>query len=110
MLFVLIAPVVILTLVLGVPLAYRLFWPVPVSRPRLFLTITVTIALIIAAAAIVWYYQPFIGIGIAHPSPGTASSNATFESVVRNRFFVAGTFSVVLEYLLCRITQTLLGR
>ncbi len=109
MLLLLAAPVVILVLVLAVPIAYRYLWPVTVTRPRLFLGITLATGLIIAALSIAWVFSALAGVGITGASAGTAASQAAFETVMRNRLMVAAVFAVVIEYLLCRITQTIMG-
>ena len=103
------APVVILVPVLAVPIAYRYLWPITIKRPRLFLVITLAMGLVIAAAAIFWFFSFLIGPGVAGASPKTAAASAALESVLRNRLLVAAVFAVVLEYLLCRITQTIMG-
>ena len=108
--FVFIAPFLILGLALAVPLAYRRFWPLKPKHPRLFLGITLAAGFILALVAIAWFSQVLVGIGIARANPGeAASSRAAFQTVLLNRFLVAASFTVVVEYLLCRITQTLLG-
>jgi hypothetical protein len=105
-----IAPVLILAVALAVPLAYRHFWPVKLKRPRLFLGITLAMGLLLALGAIAWFSQVLVGVGIAHATPaGAASSQAALQAALLNRFLVAASFTVVVEYLLCRITQTLLG-
>ena len=103
------APVVILVLVLAVPVAYRYFWPIRIDRPRLFLAITLAMGLVIAAVAISWFFSVPAGAGVTGASPQTAASNPAFESVLRNRLLVAAVFAVVIEYLLCRITQTIMA-
>jgi hypothetical protein len=103
------APLVILVPVLAVPVAYRYFWPVKIDRPRLFLMITLAMGLVIAGAAIFWFFSVLTGVGIAGASPQTAVSNAAMESVLRNRLMVAAVFATLVEYLLCRITQTIMG-
>ena len=103
------APVVILVPVLAVPVAYRYLWPVRIDRPRLFLRITFAMGLVIAAAAIFWFFSVLTGLGVAGASPQTAASSAAVESVLRNRLLVAATFATLVEYLLCRITQTIMG-
>ncbi len=109
MLFLLAAPVAILLLVLSVPVAYRYLWPVTVKHPRLFLAITLATGFVIAAVSIAWALGALAGVGIAGASAGTAASQAAFEAVMRNRLKVAAVFAVVIEYLLCRITQTMMG-
>jgi hypothetical protein len=103
------APIVILMLVLAVPVAYRYLWPIKIDRPRLFLAITLAMGLVIAGAAIYWFFSLFIGTGIAHASSQTAASNAAFEAILRKRLLVAAVFAALIEYLLCRITQTVMG-
>jgi hypothetical protein len=106
-LFVFAAPIVILVLVLGVPTAYRYLWPITIRRPRLFLIITLTSGLVIAAVAICWVLNILVGIGIAGASGATDASHGAFEAVLRNRLLVASVFAVLVEYLVCRITQTI---
>ena len=96
MLFVFAGPVAILVLVLAVPIAYRYLWPITIKRPKLFLRITLTTAVVIAAAAIFWFLNLPVGLGTA------------VEAVVRNRLLVAAVFAVLVEYLVCRIAQTLM--
>jgi hypothetical protein len=104
-----IAPPVILVLVLAVPIAYRYLWPVRVKRPRWFLGITVSLGLLITVLAVGWFASVLTGSGTAGASAtDAAASNKALQSVLWNRFLVAALFSVVLEYLLCRITQTLM--
>jgi hypothetical protein len=102
------APILILVLVLAVPIAYRYFWPIKVKRPRLFLRITLATGLVVAGVAIYWFLGALIGVGVTRASPQTAAANAAFESVLRNRLLVAAVFAVLTEYLLCRITQTIM--
>ena len=102
-------PIVIFALVVTVPIAYRYLWPIKTKRPKLFLLITLAMGLVIAAVASAWFLQILVGIGIAGASPGTADAQAVFESVLRNRLLVAAVLAVVIEYLLCRITQTIMG-
>lgn len=102
------APVVILALVLAVPIAYRYWWPIKISRPKLFLMITLAMGLVISAFAIFWFFSVLAGAGTARASPQTALSNAAWESVLRNRLLVAAVFAALVEYLLCRITQTIM--
>ena len=109
MLLFLAVPLIILVLVLAVPIAYRYLWPITIKRPRLFLAITLAMGLVIAGAAIFWVFSVLTGIGVAGASPQTAAASAAVESVLRNRLLVAAVFAVVLEYLLCRITQTIMG-
>ena len=102
------APIVILAPPLAVAVAYRYLWPVKIKRPRLFLTITLAMGLVVAGIAIFWFFSAFIGVGIAGASPRSAASNTAFEIAVRNRLLVAAVFAALLEYLLCRITQTIM--
>ena len=108
MLFIFAAPIVILGLVLAVPIAYRYLWPIKIRRPKLFLVITLTMGLVVAGVAIFWLFSVLMGIGITGASPRTAAPNAAFESVLRNRLLVAALFAALIEYLLCRITQTIM--
>jgi len=101
------APIVILVLVTAVPIAYRYLWPITIKRPKLFLIITLTSGLVIAAVAIFWVLNVLVGIGIAGASGATDASHAAFETVLRNRLLVASIFAVLVEYLVCRITQTI---
>jgi zona occludens toxin (predicted ATPase) len=103
------APIVILVLVLAVPVAYRYLWPIKIDRPRLFLTITLAMGLVIAAAAIYWFFSVLMGTGVTDASSQTAASNVAFEAMVRKRLLVAAVFAALIEYLLCRITQTVIG-
>jgi hypothetical protein len=103
------APIVILALVLAVPVVYRYLWPITIKHPKLFLRITLTIGLAVAVVAITWFLNVLVGIGIAGVSRGTDASNAAFEAVLRNRLLVAAVFAVLVEYLVCRITQTMMG-
>ena len=103
------APIVILALVLAVPVAYRYLWPVKIDRPRLFLVITLAMGLVIAAAAIYWFFSVLMGAGVADASSQTAASSAALESILRKRLLVAAVFAALIEYLLCRITQTVMG-
>ena len=107
MLFVFAAPIVILVLVLGVPVAYRYLWPITIRRPRLFLIVTLTSGVVIAAVSIFWVLNVLVGSGIAGVSGATGASQAAFETVLRNRLLVATVFAVLVEYLVCRITQTI---
>jgi len=103
------APILILGLVLAVPIAYRYFWPIKIKRPRVFLSITIPLGVVIAVVAVGWFASVLIGIGFAGASPGeAAASHQALVSVLWNRFLVAALFAVVLEYLLCRITQTIM--
>jgi len=103
------APVVILALVLAVPIAYRYLWPIKINRPKLFLIITLATGLVIAGVAIFWFFSVLVGVGVTGASPQTAASHAALESVLRNRLLVAAVFAALVEYLLCRITQTIMG-
>jgi hypothetical protein len=103
------APVVILVLVLAVPVAYRYWWPIKIDRPRLFLVVTLAMGLVIAGAAIYWFFSVLMGTGVTDASSQTAAANAAFESVLRKRLLVATVFAALIEYLLCRITQTVMG-
>jgi hypothetical protein len=109
MLLMVVAPIVILGLVMTVPIAYRYLWPIKLERPRLFLAITLTLGLIVAGVATFWFFSAFVGVGIAGASARTAASSAALESVLRNRLLVAAVLAALVEYLLCRITQTLMG-
>ena len=109
MVIIFVAPIVILGFVLLVPIAYRYLWPIKIKRPKLFLVITLAMGLLVAGVAITWFSSVLIGIGIAGASPRTAGSNADLETVLRNRFLVAAVFATLVEYLLCRITQTIMG-
>jgi len=102
------APIVILVFVLAVPVAYRYWWPIKIDRPRLFLVITLAMGLVIAGAAIYWFFSVLMGTGATDASQ-TAASNAAFESILRKRLLVATVFAALIEYLLCRITQTVMG-
>ena len=104
----LLAPIVIVALVLCVPIAYRYLWPVKVGRPGLFLIITLTTGLVVAAAAIFWFFSVLTATGLAARSP-TAASSTALESVLRNRLLVAAVLAALVEYLLCRITHTIMG-
>lgn len=106
MFFVFAGPVAILVLVLAVPLAYRQLWPITIKRPKLFLRITLTIGVVIAAVAIFWFLNVPGGLGITGTSRATDASHAAVETVVRNRLLVASVFAVLVEYLVCRIAQT----
>jgi len=103
------APVVILVPVLAVPVAYRYLWPIKIERPRLFLVITLAMGLVIAGAAIYWFFSVLMGTGVTDASSQTAASHAAFESILRKRLLVATVFAALIEYLLCRITQTVMG-
>jgi hypothetical protein len=103
------APIVILMFVLAVPVAYRYWWPIRIDRPRLFLVITLAMGLVIAAAAIYWFFSVLTVTGVAGASSQTAAANAAFESILRKRLLVAAVFAALIEYLLCRITQTVMG-
>ena len=110
MVLILAAPIVILGVVLAVPIAYRYLWPIKVKRPRLFLLITLSMGLLVPGVAIFWFFSVLVGIGIVSASSlAAAASNAGFEAVLRNRLLVAAVFAPLVEYLLCRITQTIMG-
>ena len=100
------APIVILVLVLAVPIAYRYLWPITIKRPQLFLAITLTIGFVIGSVAIFWFLNLPLGIGTA--SRATDTSHEILEAVLRNRLLVAAVFSALVEYLVCRITQTIM--
>lgn len=102
------APIVILGFVLSVPVAYRYLWPVKVKRPELFLGITLVLGLIVAGVAIFWFFSVLMGIGISGASPRTAAADAAVRSVIRNRLLVSAVLAALIEYLLCRITQTIM--
>jgi len=102
------APLLILVVVLAVPIAYRYWWPVKIKRPRLFLVITLAMGLLITAVAVAWFSSVLAGSGIAGASPAGAAGSKAIESVLWNRFLVAAVFATVVEYLLCRITQTIM--
>jgi hypothetical protein len=102
------APIGILALVLAVPVAYRYLWPFSIKRPKLFLRITLTIGVAVAVVAITWFLNVLVGIGITGASRAADASNVALEVVLRNRFMVAAVFSVLVEYLMCRITQTIM--
>lgn len=108
MLFVFTGPVAILVLVLSVPIAYRYLWPITIKRPRLFLQVTLTIGLVIAGVAIFWFFNLPVGLGFAGTSRATDASAAAVEAVLRNRLLVASVFAVLIEYLVCRIAQTVM--
>ena len=102
------APVVILVFVLAVPVAYRYLWPIKINRPQLFLVITLVMGLVIAGVAIFWLFSVLTGMGNTGATSQTAPT-AAVESVLRNRLLVAAVFAVLVEYLLCRITHTIMG-
>ena len=102
----LIAPLVILGLVLSVPIAYRYLWPVKIKRGRLFLLIALAMGLVVAAVAIFWFFSVLAGAGITGAK--TAASSSALQLVLRNRLVVAAVFASLVEYLLCRITQTIM--
>jgi hypothetical protein len=108
MLLIFAAPIGILALVFAVPIAYRYLWPLSIKRPKLFLRITLTIGVALAVVAISWVLNVLVGVGIAGASRATGASNAAFEVVLWNRFLVAAVFAVLVEYLICRITQTIM--
>jgi hypothetical protein len=103
------APIVILVFVLTVPVAYRYLWPVRIDRPRLFLVIMLAMGLVIAGAAIYWFFSVLVGTGVTDAASQTAASNAALESILRKRLLVAAVFAALIEYLLCRITQTVMA-
>jgi hypothetical protein len=107
-LLLLVAPLVILGLVLAVPLAYRYLWPVRIKRGRLFLLITLPMGLAVAAVAIFWFFSVLAAAGITGASARTAVSSSALQSVLRNRLIVGAVFASLVEYLLCRITQTIM--
>jgi hypothetical protein len=108
MLLIFAAPIGIIALVLAVPVAYRYLWPLSVKRPQLFLRTTLTIGVAVAVVAISWFLNVLVGIGITGISRATDASKAAFEVVLRNRLLVAAVFAVLVEYLICRITQTVM--
>jgi hypothetical protein len=108
MILVLAAPIAIFGLVLSVPVAYRYLWPIELERPKPFMVIALGMGLIVAAVAVVWFFAAFIGGGSAGPSR-TGGSSAAFEAVVRNRLLVAAVLGALVEYLLCRITHTIMA-
>ena len=110
MFFLLKGPLVILLCTLAVPFAYRFLWPGGVARSSRFFIVSLTVALIVAAAAIIWFSQILIGIGIAKPSPATAAVNARVVHLLRMRLAVALTFSVLAQYGVCYVTQVLLRK
>jgi hypothetical protein len=101
------APIVILVLVLVVPVAYRYLWPITIKRPKVFLLITLPIGLLVAGVAGFWLLNLPVHIGMTGASRDTDASRAALEAVLRNRLLVAAVFAVVVEYLVCRITQTI---
>ena len=108
MVLMLAAPIAIFGLVLSVPVAYRYLWPIKLERPKPFMVITLGMALIVAAVAIFWFFAAFIGAGPAGSSR-TGGSSGAFEAVVRNRLVVAAVLGALVEYLLCRITHTIMA-
>ena len=108
MLLIFTAPIGILALVLAVPVAYRHLWPLSIKRPKLFLRITLTIGVAVAVVAITWFLNVLVGVGISGASHATDAANGAFEVVLRNRLLVAAVFAVLVEYLMCRITQTIM--
>ena len=110
MLFVVKGPLVILACTLAVPFAYRFLWPGAVARSSRFFIVSLTVALIVAAAAIFWFSQVLIGIGIARPLPATAADSARVVHLLRMRLAVALTFSILAEYGVCYFTQALLRK
>jgi len=107
-LFVFAGAVAIVVLVLAVPIAYRYLWPITIERPKLFLIITLTTGVVIAAVAIFWFLNFPVGLGITGASRTIDASHAAMEAVLRNRLLVASVFAVLVEYLICRIVQTLM--
>lgn len=105
MFFLVKGPLVILVCTLAVPFAYRFLWPRRVARTSRFFIVSLTVALIVAAAAIVWFSQILIGIGIAKPSPATAAASARVVHLLRMRLAVALTFSILAQYGVCYLTQ-----
>jgi hypothetical protein len=110
MFFVVKGPLVILVCTLAVPFVYRFLWPGGVARSSRFFIVSLTVALIVAAAAIFWFSQVLIGIGIAKPSPATAAASTRVVHLLRMRLAVALTFSILAQYGVCYVTQALLGK
>jgi len=108
MFFVVKGPLVILMCTLAVPFVYRFLWPRGVARSSRFYIASLTVALIVAAAAIFWFSQVLIGIGIAKPSPATSAASARVVHLLRMRLAVALTFSILAQYGVCYVTQALL--
>ena len=105
----LIAPVMILALVLAVPLAYRRFWPVRPTPSKSFLVVTLILGVVVAAAATGWVVQGLSGRLLTRAATGTAAADAALRQVLRNRLLLAAALGVVVEYLLCRITHTVMA-
>lgn len=103
-------PAAILVLTLLVPFAYCYTWPGGLARPSIFLVVTLTLALIVAAISIFWFPQALVGVGISGASASTDAGSALFEARLRTRFIIAALVTVLVQYLICRATQTLLGR
>ncbi len=103
----LVAPIVILVLVLAVPIGYRYLWPIELKKPGRFLRITLAMALVIVAVATFWFFGPLVEAGNPAASLRRAASNPSLASVLRNRLLVAAVVAALVEYLLCRITQTI---
>lgn len=110
MLFVVKGPLVILVCTLAVPFIYHFLWPGGVARSSRFFMVSLTVALIVAAAAIFWFSQVLIGIGIAQPSPATTAASARVVHLLRMRLAVALTFTILAQYGVCYITQALLRK
>ena len=110
MFFVVKGPLVILVCILVVPFVYRFLWPGGVARSSRFFIVSLTVALIVAAAAIFWFSQVLLGIGIAQPSPTTAAASARVVHLLRMRLAVALTFSILAQYGVCYVTQALLRK
>lgn len=100
----------ILALTLVVPFAFRRLWPGGVARPRLFLRVTLVLGVIVAGVAIVWFAQILAGIRISGASPRSAEIHARAEAVIRNRFLTASICAALVQYWLCRGTQSILSR
>jgi len=56
-----------------------------------------------------WFFSVLMSTGVGDASSQTAASSAALESVLRKRLLVAAVFAALIEYLLCRITQTVMG-
>lgn len=98
-------PLAILLMTFVVPVAFRYAWPGGVSRPALFLVVTLTLALFVAALSVFWFLQPLLGAGIASPTAGTTEQGSLLEVRLRNRLFTAAICAVLAQYWLCRATQ-----
>lgn len=110
MLFVFIAPILILASALLVPIACWRLGTIRLKRPRLFLAVTLISGVLIAAAAIAWFSEVLVGIGIAGASTAEAkASQAPLELLLLNRLLIALGSTIVLEYLICRIAQIIFG-